>query len=129
MFDTTGIALSILVPMLVIGGITVAIVLFVFRRVGNMSAPNRELLATGQDAQATILNLWDTGTTVNENPLVGMQLQVQPAFGPAYQVQTTHLISRLQVPQFQPGRVLNVKVDPSKPQKVAIAGRVPAVPR
>ncbi len=126
MFDINSMILTALIPGLVITVVilvvTVGIIFFVFRKVGAMAAPNRQLLATGESAQATIVYLWDTGTTVNDNPLVGLLLQVQPAGRPAYQVQTTHLISRLQIPQFQPGRMLAVKIDPQNPQKVAIAG-------
>ncbi len=122
MFDMTSIMLSWLVPFVVITIVTIAIVAIVLRRVSGMSAPNRELLATGESAPATIVNLWDTGTSVNDNPLVGLLLEVHPANRPAYQVQTTLLISRLAIPQYQPGGTLEVKVDPRNPQKVAIAG-------
>ncbi len=122
MFDMNSILLSALVPTVVITIVTIAIIVVVFRKVSGLSAPNRELLATGESAPATIVNLWDTGTSVNDNPLVGLLLQVQPANRPAYQVQTTLLISRLAIPQYQPGSQLEVKVDPKNPQKVAIAG-------
>ncbi len=122
MFDMTSIWLSALVPFVAITIVTLVIIVLALRWVSGMSAPNRQLLATGTSAQATIVNLWDTGTTVNENPLVGMLLQVEPPSGPAYQVKTSLLISRLDIPQYQPGRKLVVKVDPRNPQKVAIAG-------
>ncbi len=122
MFDINSILLTALLPTVVIGVLTIAIIVIVFRKVGAMSAPNRELLATGESAQATIVNLWDTGTTVNDNPLVGLLLEVRPTSRPPYQVKTSLLISRLQIPQYQPGRVLAVKVDPKNPEKVAIAG-------
>ncbi len=125
MIDTNTILLTALVPIVLTVVISLAVIVFVviiLRKVGAMSAPNRELLATGESAQATIVNLWDTGTSVNDNPLVGLLLEVRPASRPPYQVKTSLLISRLQIPQYQPGRVLAVKFDPTNPEKVAIAG-------
>ncbi len=125
MIDTNSILLTALIPIVLTVVISLAVIVFVvivLRKVGAMAAPNRELLATGENAQATIVNLWDTGTSVNDNPLVGLLLEVRPASRPPYQVKTSLLISRLQIPQYQPGRVLAVKLDPTNPEKVAIAG-------
>ncbi len=125
MIDTNAILLTALIPIALTLIVTVVIIVFVvivLRRVGAISAPNRELLTRGESAQATIINLWDTGTSVNDNPLVGLLLEVRPASRPPYQVKTSLLISRLQIPQYQPGRVLVVKVDPTNLEKVAIAG-------
>ncbi len=124
MFDINSILLTSLVPTVLIIIVVVGVTAFVLRRVMAQASPNRDLLASGETAQATIVNLWQTGTSVNDQPLIGMLLQVQPASGQPYQVQTTQLISMLQIPQFQPGRKLLVKVDPKNPQRVAIAGAV-----
>ncbi len=124
MFDINSLLLTSLLPTVLIIVVTLAIIAVVFRKVGAMSSPNRDLLATGETAQATVVSLWETGTSVNDRPLIGMLLQVQPANGQPYEVKTTQLISMLQIPQFQPGHKLVVKVDPRNPQRVAIAGAV-----
>ncbi|MFO1518411.1 MAG: hypothetical protein U1F57_01905 [bacterium] len=85
----------------------------------NMAQSNR-LLKTGEPAQATILQLWDTGVTLNQNPQIGLLLEVRPMTRPAYQAQTKMFISRLQTSMFQPGMVLNVRFDPNNPSKVAV---------
>jgi hypothetical protein len=72
-------------------------------------------------AQATILNMWDTGTTLNDNPQVGLLLEVHPAGGQPYQVQTKSLVSRLKIPMVQIGNVVPVKYDPRDPSKVVLA--------
>ena len=77
-------------------------------------------MAKGVPAQATILKMWDTGTTVNDNPLVGLLLEVRPQDRPAYQVQTQSLVSRLKIPLVQTGATVPVKFDPSDPAKVAL---------
>ncbi len=125
MIDSNFILMSAIVPIIATVLISVVVIVFVvllMRRVFAMAAPNKELLTSGEDAQATVMSLWDTGTTVNDNPMVGLLLQVQSANRPAYQVQTTSLISRLATAQFQPGARLAVKIDPKNPQRVAIAG-------
>ncbi|MCI0397076.1 MAG: hypothetical protein L0332_03840 [Chloroflexi bacterium] len=72
-------------------------------------------------AQATILNMWDTGVTLNDNPQVGMLLEVHPTDRPAYQVQTKAVISRFRLLQYQVGAVVPVKYDPTDPSKVILA--------
>lgn len=73
---------------------------------------NRSLQQNGLSAEATILKIWDTGTTINENPVVRMLLEVRPPGGTPFQAETERLIPRLQVPQVQPGAVVAVKFDP-----------------
>jgi len=75
-------------------------------------AVNRATLARGRPAMATILQIIDTGTTINENPLVRFVLEVQPPDGPSFQAQSERVIPRLQIPQVQPGAVVHVKYDP-----------------
>ena len=72
----------------------------------------RAIQKHGKTAPAKILKLWDTGTTVNQNPVVRMLLEVHPSDEPAFQAESEQLISRLQVPQVQPGTTVMVKYDP-----------------
>ena len=105
--------------------ITVVVLVVVFVVVGRMmrgSAQNRKLLQTGEPAQATILQLRETGLRINEQPQIGLQLEVRPANRPAYQTEAKMIISYLQAAQFQPGTLLDVRIDPADPSKVAIAG-------
>lgn len=73
---------------------------------------NRSLQTKGLQAQATILEVRDTGTTINQSPLVHLKLQVEPGDRPAFQADTELLINRLQVPQIQPGVKVAVRYDP-----------------
>jgi hypothetical protein len=82
---------------------------------------NRAVLSHGVSAPAVIQKVWETGTVMNEtNPQIGILLEVRPANKPAYQAETKMFISMLQVPQFQPGAVVQVKYDPQNPAKVAV---------
>ena len=79
-----------------------------------------EILAVGKPASATVVRLVDTGTTINDDPVVEFVLRVQPPDGDPYEARTRALVSRLDVPAVQPGRVLPVKVDPQQPGRIAI---------
>jgi hypothetical protein len=81
----------------------------------------KELQQTGLPARATILEIWDTGMTVNNDPVIGLRIEVTPDGRPPYIATIKKaLISRLDVPRFQPERVIPVRVDPTDPQRVAI---------
>jgi hypothetical protein len=115
----TLIAVSTIAPI----AITIVVLIFVFlvlRKVFGGIAQNNTLLTSGEPAQATVLQLWDTGVSLNDNPQVGLLLEVRPQNRPAYQVQTKSFISRLKVSQVQTGAVAAVKVDPTDPAKVAL---------
>jgi hypothetical protein len=80
----------------------------------------RDIQKRGVEAEATILRVWDTGMTVNDDPVVGLLLEVRPTGTAVYQAETKALISRIDVPQFQPGHVIPVKYDPNDPKQVAV---------
>jgi len=104
------VALSILFAVIIVG------------RLLRNSSQNRKLLQTGETATAVILELRDTGTTVNDNPQVELVLDVLPTNRSSFRATARTLISRLQTSQVQPGMQVLVKYDPSDPSKVALAG-------
>jgi hypothetical protein len=104
-----------LIGLLIVGG-SGAIVWFVFKSV----RPDSGLLKSGTPAQATIMQVWQTGTYMNNNPQLGFQLEVRPPGGMPYQAQAKAIIPMVNIPQFQPGGVVNVKVSPGDPSKVAL---------
>lgn len=82
---------------------------------------SRELQSTGVAADAEILSLWDTGITVNQDPVIGLKVRVQPRDGAPYEATIEKsLVSRLDVPRFQPGRTIPVRFDPRNPSRVAV---------
>ena len=84
-------------------------------------AKARELMETGEPAQAKILEVRDTGVTINEiNPMIKLLLEVQPEEGEPYQTETRLLINRTQIPQFQPGMTIPVMIDPEDREQVAV---------
>ncbi len=85
-------------------------------------ALTKELLEKGIPAAAIVLQIRDTGVTINENPQVEFLLEVRPEGRAPYQAQTTALVSRLSVPKYQPGAVVKVLFDPQDPSRVALVG-------
>ena len=78
------------------------------------------ILANGRPGTARIARLIDTGTTINQDPVVEFVLEVHPQEGEVYEARTQALISRLEIPQVQPGRTVPVKVDPEDRRRVAL---------
>jgi hypothetical protein len=116
---STTIMLSTIVPIVLGVVVTIVVLLWVRKFLGNVTGA--DLRGTGVPAQATIIRIWDTGTTINDNPVVGFLLEVHPANQPAYQAETKSMIPRLAIPQFQPGATVPVKIDPANLTRVAIA--------
>lgn len=106
---------SCLLTVAVTGG-----VLFVVWRLMKGLGPNREILKSGVRGQATIRQVWQTGTFVNYNPQIGMQLEVQPPNGTPYVAQVNAVVPMVNIPQFQPGVVVPVKIHPADPSKVEL---------
>jgi hypothetical protein len=81
----------------------------------------KRLRETGEAATARILRVWDTGITVNEDPVIGLDVEVSRAGGASYKATIPKsLISRIDIPQFQPGQTVSVRVDPQNPTSVAL---------
>ena len=111
------ITLSAVVPIILSVAITLIVLVWVRKFMRNMTGAN---LKDGTPAQATILRIWDTGTTINDNPVVGFLLEVHPQNLPAYQAESKSMIPRLSIPQFQPGANVPVKIDPRNQSRVAL---------
>lgn len=78
------------------------------------------LLTTGTQGKATVKNFTDTGTLVNFNPQVVLDLEVVCAGQAPYAAQLTTAVPQVYLSQLQPGGSVNVRVDPSDPSLIAI---------
>src|SRR4030095_12355225 len=64
-------------------------------------AEARSLQESGVQASARILQIWDTGITANDDPVIGMQVEVDRPDGTHYSATIQKsLISRLDIPRF-----------------------------
>ncbi|MGH2575570.1 MAG: hypothetical protein ACRDFC_07715 [Ignavibacteria bacterium] len=118
-----GIAVGIItapIPGTIFALVFVLIFFFVYWKIFRPMVVSNKLLKTGTPAQATVLKVWDTGVTVNNDPQVGILLEVSPPMAMPYQVETKMIISRLQPNLLQQGMVVTVKIDPDDKDKVAI---------
>ena len=83
----------------------------------------KDLSRNGEPARARVLEIWDTNMTLNDDPVVGMRLEVRPATGEPYVAETRSVVPRLQVCQVQPGADVAVRVDPANPARVSLEYR------
>jgi hypothetical protein len=73
---------------------------------------NRSLLAHGQSAHATILSVWETGTVVNNRPIIRLRLNVRPPGQAVFEAEAERVLPLLRIANVQPGEVIMVKYDP-----------------
>lgn len=81
---------------------------------------NQQLLINGEAAEAKILKIWETGATVNEQPQVGLLLEVYAPNRPVYQAEAKRVVSILNIPRIQVGSTVEVRFDPQNPARIAV---------
>ena len=117
---------SIFVILSVCGGIvlslalTIGITVFAMRMVRKAVGPNRSVLQNGVPAQAKIMSVQQTGVMVNNQPQVAFDLEVRPPGGMPYRTQAKAVIPIVNIPQFQPGVQVPVKIHPTDPTQVVM---------
>jgi hypothetical protein len=81
----------------------------------------KRLQEAGTPATGRILRIWDTGITVNDDPVIGLEVEVARGDGSVYNATIPKsLVSRVDIPQFQPGQTVDVRIDPQDPALVAL---------
>ena len=74
-----------------------------------------ELVATGKQGTAVVLDLSDTGVTINDDPRVKLLLEIHiPNYQP-YQAQKTVTLPLIYLSQVQTGSTVNILADPAQP--------------
>jgi hypothetical protein len=117
---------TVLVVVLVCGSIlvttviTIGVTWLVIRLVRRAMGPSRSILQNGIPAKAQILSVQQTGVMVNYQPQVAFQLEVTPPSGAPYQAQAKAVIPMVNIPQFQPGTEVPVKIHPTDPTRVVL---------
>ena len=113
--------IAILIMVLVPIGITLFAFKGLFKHLAGGRDRNR-ILKTGRPAKAKIIELGESGrgiVTINDQPFVKLKLEVYDGNKAPYQVEIKTVIARLDVPKFQPGTELAIKIDPQDPNKIA----------
>jgi hypothetical protein len=102
----------IVVPIVMI--VTLVILTGVFK---SFFPPN---IKNGVTAPATVVEVRDTGVTINDNPQVGLLLEVKPRDRAAFLAEAKTVVSRLNVALVQPGIAAEVVFDPEKPTRIQV---------
>ena len=115
LFTILSIVCSCLITLIVLG----ATGFFLYRLFKGMSQ-NSGLVKAGVAAPAVILDVQDTGVSMNNSLQARLTLQVTPADRPPFQAVTTTFVNRFQVGLLVPGASVQVKYDPNDITKVAV---------
>jgi hypothetical protein len=76
--------------------------------------------ATGHAGNATVTAISDTGTMLNNAPVMELDLMVTVPGREPYPVKHRQLVALSAIPNFQPGRSFPVHVDQQDPSKLVI---------
>lgn len=93
---------------------------FAARKYFRQLVQTKDLLQNGELAEALVLELIGTGSSVNHDPQVILHLEVYPPERNPYQAEVKFYVSRLKVSQVQPGNRVAVKIDRQDASKVAV---------
>jgi len=73
---------------------------------------------SGMDATAEVLSIQDTGTMINNNPVVVLGLKVQPAMGAEFSTTAQAMVSKIAIPRV--GDKIKIKYNPADPTQIAV---------
>jgi hypothetical protein len=114
-----GVIVSIVVTVVSVAS-PIAIMVVVFGMLAKNKKKRDAVLSQGETANALVLKIWQTGLTVNDNPQVGILLQVEPQGRQPYQAQIDPIVPIIQLPRIQPGLRVPVKIDRMQPLSVVL---------
>ena len=83
-------------------------------------------IKNGITAEAEVLEVRDTGTTINDDPQIALLLEVRPTMGAVFQAELKTLVSRLEVANYRPGCKAVVLYDPANPKRMVLQSIEPA---
>lgn len=93
---------------------------FIFGGMFLRGRKRKELLQSGTQANGKIVELWDTGITINNQPQVGMKIQYRTISGQTIVAEIKMVISRLETSYYQPGVSCVVRYNPNNTSSIAI---------
>lgn len=107
-----------LVPIIVVPLVTIimiGVVWSIMRSVAPAAIKN------GISAPARVLEVRDTGVTVNDNPQIALLLEITPRDRALFQSEVKTIVSRLNVALVQPGTQVTVVYDPQNLKRIQIS--------
>jgi hypothetical protein len=118
-----GIAFTIALPWVGIGQIWIGVAVLVgviYLIIGRRAARMEGMRQTGLPGTAQVLGMEQTGTYINENPVVKMKLQVQAQGLAPYQVEKKATVPLIAIGMLGTGRPLTVYVNPQDHEDIFI---------
>lgn len=98
-------------PLPAIAALMACVMLFAFLQAGSFLVAWREreaIKATGVPAKATILNIESTGTRINDEPLLRIELEVQPPYAERFTTTVEYVVPEYTMPELKKGAVIRV---------------------
>ncbi len=80
----------------------------------------RRLQLEGIPGKAKILEVHETNITVNQNPQFRLLMEIKNSDGQVYTTSCKTVVSRLRTIYFQPGKEVNIKIDPKNEKNVIV---------
>lgn len=107
---------------------TVIPIVLIFRWLSKMKGASDDILMRGIPAQGRIVQIGQTGLTINDAPQLNIMMEVTPPMQQGYRGGTTGpfmanvqaLVPIYAMARLQPGSMVNVRFDPMNPMRVAI---------
>ncbi len=99
-------------------GVSLIIVAVVMVNLYRMLNPAE--IKNGISTRAEVIEVTDTGTTLNENPQIKLLLSIRKPDGTTYQGEIKTLVSRLNAANVRPGCQADVKYDPNNPKRIQL---------
>ncbi len=90
------------------------------RRIGKVVMSGRDVLTTGRPGRGTITRMWETGMTINDQPVLGFDLDLEVEGVAAGPVSVQQVVPRMLVGAVLPGHSVAVKVDQEDASEVVI---------
>ena len=84
----------------------------------DMQKSGQWIAQAGMDATAEVLSIQDTGSLINMNPVVILQLKVQPTIGAEFTTTAQTMVSKIAIPRV--GDKIKIKYNPADPTQIAV---------
>lgn len=84
----------------------------------NLQKSQQNLQQNGLPATAEVVTIQDTGQLINFNPVVIMQLKVQPQFEAPFEATVQTMVSKIAVPKV--GDTISIKYNPADRTQVVV---------
>ncbi|UYN89521.1 MAG: hypothetical protein KIT08_10540 [Anaerolineales bacterium] len=101
-------------------GLSIVSMLLIFGAPALAGILNRRVLQTGKAATASIVSMTQTGTYINNNPMVRFVLEVEPGDASPFHAETERLVQLTELGSLKPGDTVSVRYNPET-NEVAIS--------